>query len=198
MPKHQTKAIRRAQIIEAAGKLITSYGSENLTVKSIADEVGISDAAIYRHFRNKKEVLTLLADHVKQTLVGDVESVHHRIDSKELLQESVIRHISLIKRRRGISFQIISEIISLGDHELNTHAYEALNSYTEKLALMLKQAAGNQRVKADIDFQTLALSISCIIQGLVNMWVLSNYESDLKAEFIAIWGMLLKGLPGLN
>ena len=46
--QRQSNSVRRIQIIEAAGRLIVKNGSENVTIRSIADEVGISEAAIYR------------------------------------------------------------------------------------------------------------------------------------------------------
>ena len=51
--KRKSTTIRKQQIIEAARKLIIKKGSEHLTVRSIAKEVNITEAAIYRHFRSR-------------------------------------------------------------------------------------------------------------------------------------------------
>ena len=50
--KRKSTAVRKQQIIEAARKLIIKSGSEHLTVRSIAKEVNITEAAIYRHFKS--------------------------------------------------------------------------------------------------------------------------------------------------
>jgi AcrR family transcriptional regulator len=195
MAARQTKAIRRIQIAEAAGKLITRHGSENLTIKGIAAEVGISEAAIYRHFRSKKEVLILLADHVRETLGNDIkEATLGTVDSLSTLENALKKHVASIERRRGISFQIISEIISLGDREVNEHTYRAIEFYVESLKMVLKQAAAQKAVKGDLDVSAIALCISSSIQGLVNTWVLSNFKTDIKADFASIWVVLLTGI----
>jgi AcrR family transcriptional regulator len=55
--KREKTEVRQQQIIDTARILIFKCGSEYLTVKRIAAEVGISEAAIYRHFTSKKSIL---------------------------------------------------------------------------------------------------------------------------------------------
>jgi AcrR family transcriptional regulator len=195
MVAHQTTMVRRAQITEAAGKLISKHGSENLTVRGIAAEVGISEADIYRHFRSKKDVLMLLADHVGETLVSDIDdAVFEKANAITALETALSKHVSAIERRRGISFQVISEIISLGDKELNERACEALNKYVERLEHILTQALNQGTLKEGIDVGSTARLISAVIQGLVNTWVLKNYTINLKAEFTSMWKVLSAGI----
>lgn len=195
MVAHQTTMIRRAQISEAAGKLISKHGSENLTIKGIAAEVGISEAAIYRHFRSKKDVLMLLADNVGETLVSDIDgAVFEETKALTALEAALMKHISSIERRRGISFQVISEIISLGDRELNERAYAAINRYVKRLERLLVEASNQGALNESVDIGTTARLISAVIQGLVNTWVLSNYTVNLKDELNGMWRVLSKGI----
>ena len=195
MTAHQATMVRRAQIAEAAGKLIVKRGSENLTIKGIATEVGISEAAIYRHFRSKKDVLMLLADYVGETLVSDIDdAAFAETNSITALETALNKHLSAIERRRGTSFQVVSEIISMGDRELNERVCEALEKYITKLERILSQALEQGVLRENLDIGSTARIISAIIQGLVNTWVLSNYSVNLKAEFIGMWRVLSKGI----
>ena len=58
--QRKSTTIRKQQIIEAARKLIIKKGSEHLTVRAIASVVNITEAAIYRHFKSKREILSFL------------------------------------------------------------------------------------------------------------------------------------------
>ena len=49
--------IRRDQIVEAALRIIANRGVKSLTTAAIAEEVGISEANLYRHFNSKDEIL---------------------------------------------------------------------------------------------------------------------------------------------
>ena len=71
--KRQSTSLRRKQIIDALRKLIIEYGSENVTVRRIAGEIGVSQGAIYRHFQSKREILDFLIDYIEENLIGDIE-----------------------------------------------------------------------------------------------------------------------------
>ena len=53
---------RQQEIIAAALGIISERGLEALTIKNIADRVGFSDAAVYRHFQNKAQILSTIID----------------------------------------------------------------------------------------------------------------------------------------
>src|SRR4030042_2288710 len=80
--KRETSKVRQEQIIDAARKTIIKYGSEHVTVRAIAKAVGISEGAIYRHFKSKKEILSLLADHIEDDLVGEVTRASAKDDPR--------------------------------------------------------------------------------------------------------------------
>lgn len=53
---------RQRQIIAAALEIVAEHGAEALTIKNIAGRVGFSDAAVYRHFRSKSQILSTVVD----------------------------------------------------------------------------------------------------------------------------------------
>jgi AcrR family transcriptional regulator len=58
-----TQAVRldRASILEAAERIVGSEGLSKLTMRRIGSELGVDPTAVYRHFRNKEELLSCLA-----------------------------------------------------------------------------------------------------------------------------------------
>ena len=68
----QTSSIRRQQIIEAARGLITNRGMDAVTMDAIAEAVGLSEGAIYRHFSSKHQILLqAFADWIGEAVVRD-------------------------------------------------------------------------------------------------------------------------------
>jgi AcrR family transcriptional regulator len=59
---------RQLEIVEAAGRILTSSGVSGLTIKNLAKEMKFSESAIYRHFTGKEEIiiamLTFLAESI--------------------------------------------------------------------------------------------------------------------------------------
>jgi AcrR family transcriptional regulator len=188
--KRRSTAIRKQQIIDAARKLIMKKGSEHLTVRAMAKEVQLTEAAIYRHFKSKREILSFLMNHITDTMLHDFErTATENPPSLDAIDQVLKLHLSEIEQRKGMSFQIIAEIISLGDKKLNREVYEKLNVYIDRIKSVLAEGVRGGRVKADIDLGASALLLFGMIQGLANIWALSGYSFDLAAKYEALWAV---------
>jgi AcrR family transcriptional regulator len=155
---HKSTSVRKKQIMDAARKLIMRSGSEHVTVRNMAKEVGISEAAIYRHFKSKTEILSFLADTVADGLLHDIETAGSvGFTSVEIVNEILRTHLSSIEQRRGLSFLVLAEIISFGDKALNKKVSDSIQIYVERLRLLLADGARAGLVRSDINLHAAAL-----------------------------------------
>lgn len=187
--KKKSTEIRQQQIVDAARILIFKYGSEHLTVKRIATEVGISEAAIYRHFKSKKSILSFLLSHIEEVLLKDIspESAGAEPVTLDTIEKIVRNHFSKIDLRKGISFQVIAEIISLGDRKLNKQASQTIDKYISRLKELLTEGVRDGAVRQDIDLEASATLLFSLIQGVVNIWSLSNSNVNLLEKYTTVW-----------
>lgn len=187
--KRENTEVRQQQIIKAAGTLIFRYGSEHLTIKRIAAEVGISEAAIYRHFKSKKSILSFLLTHIEETLLHDIslEVSDHKPLTLDTIEKIIRNHFSKISLRKGISFQVIAEIISLGDRKLNKQASKTIERYISRLKELLADGVRDSAVRPDIDLDAAATLLFTLIQGLVNIWALNEGSFKLIEKYTSLW-----------
>ena len=59
---------RQLEIIEAAGKIMTDAGVSGLTTKKLAKEMGFSEAAFYRHFSSKEDIIVAMLEYVAKMM----------------------------------------------------------------------------------------------------------------------------------
>jgi AcrR family transcriptional regulator len=187
--KRKKTEFRQQQIIEAAAKLIFKYGSEHLTVKKIAAEVGFTEAAIYRHFKSKKSILSFLLSYIEETLVSEISRTRNIGEpvTLEMLEHTLRNHLSSIDLRRGISFQVIAETVSLGDRGLNRQATQAINHYIEALKELLAAGVTSGSIRKNIDLDAAATLLYGLIESLVNTWALSNGAFKLLDKYNSLW-----------
>jgi len=187
--KREATEVRQQQIIEAAQKIIFKHGSEHLTVKRIADMVGISEAAIYRHFKSKKSILSFLLTYIENILLNDISEETKRIESVTLdtIDKIILRHFSMIDMRKGLSFQVIAEIVSLGDRKLNKQAAQTIDKYISSLVELLSTGVKDGAIRKDIDLEASATLLFTLIQGLVNMWALNEGSFKLITKYTSLW-----------
>jgi AcrR family transcriptional regulator len=191
----QNTTVRKKQIMDAARKLIMRAGSEHVTVRNMAKEVGISQAAIYRHFRGKAEVLSFLADSVADGLLHDIDMARNvGFTSVDIIDEILRRHLSRIEQKRGVSFLVLAEIISFGDKSLNKKVSDHIQVYVGRLRVLLADGVRAGLVRQDIDLAAAALLLFGMIQGLVNIWALNGYKFDLVEKYSELWKVYKRSL----
>lgn len=195
--KHQNTEIRQYQIILAARKLIIKRGSEHIRIKEIAREVGITEGAIYRHFRSKKGILSLLIEEIEKDLVGDIAGAVNSDTSIMVTLERVLKnHLSAIEQRRGISFLIIAEIISLGDRKLNEKISATIDKYIGLLEEILGRGVKSGELRPDLDLEATATLFFGMVQGLVSIWALSSYSFTLEERYELLWETFRHSIMG--
>ncbi|HPA73995.1 MAG TPA: helix-turn-helix domain-containing protein, partial [Spirochaetota bacterium] len=69
------KPERKGEIIDAALRLIDKKGIQNLTTRNLAREVGITEPGLYRHFRNKEDILAGILGMFRRTIGTSMESI---------------------------------------------------------------------------------------------------------------------------
>jgi AcrR family transcriptional regulator len=192
--KRQSSFVRRGQIIEASRKLIMKYGSEHVTVRRIAAEIGISEGALYRHFTGKKEILLFLIRHIEENLIGDLRKRSLTENVLGALKDILKNHLSSIEQRRGMSFLVIAEIISLGDKELNKRVLEVLSKYISAIKKLLLEGIKTGEIRKDIDPEMVATSFFGTMQGLITIWSLSNYNFVLEKKLSPLWDLFQQAI----
>jgi AcrR family transcriptional regulator len=191
MQRRRSTEVRRTQIADAARSLTVKYGSEHITVRRIAKEIGVSEGALYRHFKSKRDILSLMVERIEEDWIADMakDSATGRTPL-EVLDKSLKNHVSAIEQKRGVSFQVIAEIISLGDRRLNRKASEALDRYTARIRDILSEGIEAGEIRKDVDPDNTAALIAAAIQGLVNKWALSNCSFNLEEKYHSLWQTL--------
>jgi len=81
--RRKRQPLDRAQIVRAALALLDEVGLDDLTMRRLAEKLGVKAASLYRHVRHKEELLVLLADEIS----GEIPVVEPRGSWKEQLVE---------------------------------------------------------------------------------------------------------------
>ena len=81
--RRKRQPLDRVQIVRAALALLDEVGLDDLTMRRLAEKLGVKAASLYRHVRHKEELLVLLADEIS----GEIPVVEPRGSWKEQLVE---------------------------------------------------------------------------------------------------------------
>ncbi|MBI4336394.1 MAG: TetR/AcrR family transcriptional regulator [Chloroflexi bacterium] len=185
-----SSGVRQHQIVDAARKIITQRGAEHLTIQAVAEAIGLSEAAIYRHFPGKREILLLMLRDVEQDLLEAVNAAERGAPSPLNKLRNIMKgHFSHAERRRGFSFLVVEEVLSLGDPDLSQRASEVVDCYLEALNRVLREAQEGGEVRGDLDLDAAAALFFGIVQGTITLWQLGHHRSPVEQQEAALWSL---------
>ena len=177
--------VRQREIITAARAVIFSKGIENLTVREIAKELDITNAALYKHFKSKSEIISLLIDDIEESLLSAIQGAANKTgDPLQKLESIFLSHISYSEQMKGTSFTVINQVSGLKDTYLKKKMFRVLNKYLKTIKGIVTQGIESGVFREDIDPNSASVIFFGALQSMVTLWCLSGYKLSLrKAHF---------------
>ena len=182
---------RQIEILDASKELIGDKGIQNLTIKNIAKKMSFSEPAIYRHFKDKteiiKSVLLFQREIIKSGIFKIIES---DISSVEKLKTIIDFQFNHFKENPSIITIIFSE--SSFQYFVGEIIRKMIKKRNQKLIQILKEGQIEGGVRDDIPAKQIATIIMGSMRLTVLNWKLSNFETDLTKEGKELWQTIEK------
>lgn len=126
--KKQSTEIRQEQIKQAVLEIIYTEGLKNLSVRNLADHIGISNANIFRHFNSKQEIILAIIKDVQKDFIGSLRSIANSSDEpKERLKSFICQTVKYLTQNKGITMLMFSEASHNNDTELKNNLLQIFN-----------------------------------------------------------------------
>lgn len=150
----------RNELIEVGIKMVEEVGVDKLSLRKLASLCGVSEAAPYKHFASKEDLLTAMQEYVTQQLMKclqkAVESTEQSDPTESILQMGKAYVLFFMNNPEYYAFLFLHSNLSI-----NLSANEKLESYPPF------QYYRNQVFQV---YRALGYSDSRILNGLIAMW----------------------------
>lgn len=186
--------IRRRQIVDIIRNIISSKGIEYVTISEIADRIGTTKGAIYRHFKNKRDILSLLIDNIEETLMEALDKALVNKDPVLNLKNVLLAHLTYARERRETSFIVIMGVMQFGDVSIRKNISRLIQKYLRKIEKILISAIKLGLVKEDINPEVSAIAFLGLIQSTVTVWSYKNFNFVPKIIHAQLWNIYWQGI----
>jgi len=127
MERKPTK-IRQEEIKRAFLEIVDSEGLHNLSTRKLAEKVGVTEGALFRHFKSKRDIVLSIVDSVEQVLMNSLQNIAmSNGSSKERLFKFLCVHVKYLIENSGITMLLFSEAAHSNDPELKARMLNILN-----------------------------------------------------------------------
>ena len=169
---------RQNEIVEAALQLTAEGGLGNLTIRNLGEALGISEPAIYRHFRNKSEIVRSMIERFDRAVpVGRKE-----LRGLEAVADFVRDRIEQAVEQPSLARVMFAEELFMGDPEFAEMLLEMMHRHRAGLRKHFEEARQAGEIRREIPENTLFRMVFGPVRLLVRQWGMSNGAFDLRAE----------------
>lgn len=172
---------RQKELIIKTIAIIAQHGIQEFTTKNLAKNMGISEAAIYRHFQSKNEILSNIIDYLDQISDETLnESNQSQFNSFEKAKNFVLSRFKLFSRQPDLAHIMFNNSIFKNDFDLSCKMFSLMSKHQSYLFNNIKKAKEEGIITADIDKDTIFLIIIGPVRLLVNQWIMSKCAFNLE------------------
>ncbi|HIF6095948.1 TPA: nucleoid occlusion factor SlmA [Vibrio parahaemolyticus] len=186
------KSNRREEILQALAQMLESAeGASRITTAKLAKQVGVSEAALYRHFPSKARMFEGLIEFIEEALMTRINRILD--DEKDTLERvRMVMHLILAFSERNPGLTRI-----LSGHALmfeNERLRERINQLFERIETQLRQILRERKIREGKSFpveeRILAAQILGQVEGSLNRFVRSDFKYQPTANFDEYWALL--------
>lgn len=187
---------RQQAIVDAAKRIIVSQGFENLTIRAIAREMSVTEGALYRHFKSKHEIISLLIDDVEATLLAVIDKpAHLSKDPIAKLKEMFFAHLSNAEQRKGMTLIVINESFTIRDIKIKAKMLKVMSRYQETIKDVLREGIKLKLIDKHVNIEAAGITFFGMVQAAVTFWALKDYSYHLKSRTLdRMFEQYIKGL----
>ena len=180
---------RKSEIIKATLELASEYGLAAVSMNQIAEKLGISKPALYKHFESREEIIktmySFLREQAKQSITdGEInwDMLSDKIPLEKILTQMVDTYRNLCTKPAMFQFYKIimsQRTIDIAATEIMVMETKAMIDATKKLFYALQVKHIVEFPDADAAAVSFAMSVHSIINLECDLNQLKNANSDV-------------------
>jgi len=184
---------RKLQILQTLAEMLQKPQGEKITTASLAAKIGVSEAALYRHFASKAQMYEGLIEFIEQTLFGLVTKItSEEVSGKKQMEAVLPLLLGFAQKNPGMTRVLIGEALVNEDNRLQTRINQLHDRLESTLKQSLRLAASQQDLPASIDAAAQANLMMSFVLGRWHQFAKSGF-TRAPMEYWAAQGQALIG-----
>ncbi len=185
----------REKIVKVGAQIIAHEGLRMFTAKKIGEKLGISDAAIFKHFPTMDSIAEeIISRYTTECMRRTDEAIATGKNAVEKLSLIIDGHIDLLEETRGISPVLCFEFSRSNKRKLKKMIFEFLNAYAGKVGSVIEEGIREGTIREDIDIEEVSFSFIGLMQAKVFQWFIRGRKGKIIKDRESIKKMVLEGL----
>ncbi len=193
--KHLPAEERRAATVEAVVELAAEQNPSDITTAAIAQRMGLTQGALFRHFPSKDAILHAVMSWVSERLLARVdEAVRSAASADAALEAIFLTHIDFVTRHPGVPRMLFGELQRAHDTLPRKMVQTLIRQYGERVRRTIDMGKSRGEFAVAVDTHAAAVLFIGMIQGLVMQSLLAGKVGQMRRDAPGVFAIYRRGV----
>ena len=190
-----SKISRKEQILQSLARMLENCPGERITTAALAKEVGVSEAALYRHFPSKARIFEGLINFMEETLFLRISRILKEESATEIKCRKILTLLLTFSHRNpGITRLLTGDALSGETERLRDRIAQFYNRLESQLKQILREAQIRENLRPTASPTALANLLLATVEGRLTQFVRSEFKQSPLENWDVQWAFLSENL----
>jgi len=186
--------LRKEQILDATLAIIAESGHPGVNTSEISRRVGIVPSALYRHFRDKEQLIDALLERTRGRLLENIENIASRAgDPVRRLRQILLLHLQMIRENPGIPKLVFSDAVAFGTLQRKNKLFSIMEAYMKNIEEVVVRGQEEGKIPGGILPRAAAFALVSLAQNVGIILNLTEGKIDMTSEAESAWKVFEHG-----
>lgn len=189
------KVSRRDQILQALAQMLESNPGERITTASLAQAVGVSEAALYRHFPSKAKMFEGLIVFIEETIFTRITRIMTDFDKvDDRLEKTLSLVLGFAEKNPGMCRLLSGDVLAGETERLRARMHQFFERVDTQIKQMLREAEVREQKIPTQTVTAVSNMLVAYVEGRIRQYVRSEFHLLPTTHWPEHWTMLSQGL----
>ncbi len=194
-PRHLPADERRAATVQAVVDLAAEQNPGDITTKAIAQRMGLTQGALFRHFPTKDAILEAVMHWLTERLLERIDRVTQGATSPAAaLEAAFMAHVHFVTEHPGVPRMFFGELQRPGKTLPKLVAQTLMQRYRERLHGLLEAGKAKGELDRHLDVEAAAVSFIGALQGLVMQALIAGDADRISRDAPGVFAIYRRGI----
>jgi len=194
MSRLNQKSSRREQILQALAHMLEANPGARITTAALAKEVGVSEAALYRHFPSKSKMFEGLIEFIEDTIFSRISRIiAEQHSSLQRCEKALSLLLAFAERNPGMARILNGDALAGETGRLRNRVVQFYDRFETQLKQILREAELQENMRTTIPVALAANLMLATAEGRIGQFVRSEFRRRPTEYWDDQWPILVDG-----
>ncbi len=194
MPRSNQKSSRREQILQCLAQMLEGASSTRITTAALAEQVGVSEAALYRHFPSKARMFEGLLEFTEETLFSRINGIQKEASSAQSRCYLILDLLlTFCERNPGIARLLTGEALTGETGRLYARVSKIFERMETHLRGVLREGEIRESLTPTVTSSVSAELLMATAEGKIRQFVRSGFNRSPTRDWSEQYQVIVSG-----